>query len=621
MIEERIAIKMDERIDRLRAKANSLDVKPGVYLMKDRTGVIIYIGKAKRLKNRVVSYFRQNKGHNEKVRKMVSLVEDFDYIVCDREFEALVLECSLIKQYTPKYNILLKDDKGYHYVKVTGGQYPQIQAVKQKLSDGAAYIGPYTSSFSVKQSVDEVNKVFMLPVCGKKFPEEFRKTRPCLNYHIKNCAGICMGKVSPADYQQTVKEAVSYLKNGSADSIDQLKRQMEEAAENLEFEKAAKLRDRLLAIQRLAQTQKVLLNTDKDQDFIGIEHSVSTACVAVLKFRGGQLHDKDDFFFYDVYDTEELLLQFLSQYYVKGGDIPKFISLSIELSDLALYQDYLSELAGYKVNLHVPQKGEQKRLIEMAQSNALEQLSLRLNKKSREIVAQQELGKLLGLSKEPEYIESYDISNIGNDYMVGGMVVFANAKPLKSAYKKFSMKENQTQDDYACMREMITRRFKNYFDESVQDEGFKRLPDLILLDGGKGHVNVVEPLLREMGIDVPVFGMVKDSKHKTRAIASSGGEIQIYGNKAAFRLATQIQDEVHRFAISFQRAKHKKNTFTMGLTSVKGIGEKKAFTLLKAFKTQKAMKEATIEELRTAGKLNAETASALYAYLHPEIQP
>lgn len=607
---------MMERIDRLRAKANSLVLKPGVYLMKDNAGQIIYIGKAKKLKNRVVSYFRQNKGHNEKVRKMVSLVEDFDYIVCDSEFEALVLECSLIKQYTPKYNILLKDDKGYHYVKITPGPYPRIQAVKQKLDDGAEYLGPYTSSFSVKQSVDEVNKVFSLPVCGKKFPEEFKKTRPCLNYHIKNCAGICLGKISPPEYQQIVKEAVAYLKNGSSRSVEALQKQMEEAAENLEFEKAAKLRDRLLAIQRLGQTQKVLLNSEKDQDFVAVEHSVSTACIAVLKFRGGRLHDKDDFMFYDVFDTEELMLQFLSQYYTKGVDIPRYLSLAVPLPDTELYQDYFSELAGHRVSINVPQKGEQKRLIEMAQSNALEQLSLRLNKKSREIIAQQELGRLLGLPKEPEYIESYDISNIGNDYMVGGMVVFQNAKPLKSAYKKFSMKENVTQDDYACMREMITRRFKNYLDETVTDEGFKRLPDLILLDGGSGHVGVVVPLLKELGINVPVFGMVKDSKHKTRAIASTGGEIQLYSNKTAFKLVTQIQDEVHRFSITYQRQKHKQNTFTMGLTSVKGIGEKKAFALLKAFKTQKAMRAATVEELKTAGKLTQESAEALYQHLH-----
>lgn len=602
-------------INRLREKALSLVEQPGVYLMKDKQGKIIYIGKAKRLKNRVVSYFRQNKGHNEKVRKMVSLVEEFDYIVTDSEFEALVLECSLIKQYTPKYNILLKDDKGYHYVKITKGIYPRIQAVKQKLEDGSHYMGPYTSSFSVTQSVDEVNKVFMLPTCNKKFPEEFKKVRPCLNYHIHNCSGICRGRTSQKEYNQTIRDAIQYIKKGSTRSVETLSTQMEEAAETLDFEKAAKLRDRLRAIQRLAQTQKVLLDAEKDQDFVGIEQINSRACIAILKFRNGSLTDKDDFMFDDVYELDDLVKQFLTQYYLKGTHIPKTISLSIPLEDADLYQSYLTQLAGRKIDINTPQKGERKRLVEMARNNALEELSQKLNQKSKEIVALQELGKLLGLKNSPEYIESYDISNLKDASIVGGMVVFYQARPLKSAYKKFSMKENVTQDDYACMREMLTRRFRNYFDETVRDEGFKRKPDLILLDGGSSHVSVITPLIREMGLDIPIFGMVKDSKHKTRAIAVNGGEIQISNFKAAFRLVTQIQDEVHRFSITYQRKKHTQNAFTLGLTSVKGIGEKKAMTLLKAFRTKKAMKEASPEELQKAAKINAETAQELYDFI------
>jgi len=608
-------IPVNPKLDILRAKANSLVEQPGVYLMKDKQNNIIYIGKAKRLKQRVVSYFRQNKGHNEKVRKMVSLVDDFDTIIADSEFEALVLECSLIKQYTPKYNILLKDDKGYHYIKITNEPYPRIQAAKQKLADDATYLGPYTSGFSVTQSVDEVNKVFSLPTCHKKFPAEFGKTRPCLNYHIKNCAGVCRGKIRQSDYANTIREAVSYLKHGSSHSIDSLQKQMEEAAEKLEFEKAAKLRDRLQAIQRLAQTQKVFLSTAKDQDFLGVEQMNNTACIAVLKFRNGQLHDKDDFFFEEVYDKQELVGEFLVQYYRKDGDVPRIVSLDAALEEQELYTEYLSGLTSHKVAITVPQKGEQKRLIEMAQNNALETLSRKLDHKSKEIVALQELGNLLGLDKSPEYIESYDISNIGNDYMVGGMIVFENARPLKSAYKKFSMKDNVTQDDYACMREMLSRRFSHYLDPNETDVGFKRLPDLILLDGGSTHVSAVAPLVAQMGISVPIFGMVKDSKHKTRAIAVSGGEIQISTCKAAFRLVTQIQDEVHRFAITYQRKKHQKNTFTLELTSVKGIGEKKAMALLRQFKTKKALKEASLDELKAAGKLSDETAQALFTVI------
>ncbi len=603
---------MNPKIDLLRAKANSLVEKPGVYLMKDKQNNIIYIGKAKRLKLRVVSYFRQNKGHTEKVRKMVSHVDDFDVIVTDSEFEALVLECSLIKQYNPKYNILLKDGKGYHYIKVTDEPFPRITASKQKLDDKATYIGPYTSTYSVKQSVEEVNKIFSLPTCTRKFPEEFRKERPCLNYHIKNCSGICMGKTSQKEYQKTIKEAMDFLRHGSSDSIARLTQQMEEAAENLEFEKAAKLRDRLNAIKRLSLTQKVLLDTEKDQDFIGIEQMNEKACIAILKFRGGRLHDKDDYFFEEHEDKEELLSEFITQYYHQGTEIPKTISLSIPFPDAELYQEYLTKIAGHKITITIPQKGEQKRLVEMAENNALEELSRKTHKKSKEIIALQELSKLLGLSNVPEYIESYDISNLGNDNMVAGMVVFENARPLKSNYKKFSMKDNLTQDDYACMREVLTRRFQRYLSPEEKDEGFKRLPDLILLDGGKGHVSAVTPAVRALGIQVPIFGMVKDSRHKTRAIAMDGGEIQISTFQSAFRLVTQIQDEVHRFSITYQRKKHQKNTFTLELTSVKGIGEKKAFALLKKYKTKKAMKEASLEELKETAKINDETAARLY---------
>ncbi len=603
---------VNEKIDILKNKALTLVTKPGVYLMKDIDGNIIYIGKAKNLKNRVVSYFRHNKSHNNKVLKMVSLVDDFDYIVTDSEFEALVLECSLIKQYTPKYNILLKDDKGYHYVQITNEPYPKIKAVKQKTDKNATYLGPYTSSFWVKQAVDDVNKAFMLPHCNKKFPKDFKKTRPCLNYYINNCAGICKGNISEEEYNQIIEQAVDYLKNGSTDSIQKLTNQMYEASENLNFEKAAKLRDRINAIKNLSETQKVFSTSHKSQDFIGIITINTTALVVVMKFRDGSLNDKDDFTFEDCYDEKALFSDFITQYYQKGNYIPKVISAKFELEDNELYESYLSKLAEHKVSITSPQKGEQKKLIDMVQNNALEELSQKLNRASREVVALKELAGLLGLPKIPEYIESYDISNLQNDYMVAGMVVFENGKPKKSAYKRFSMKETVTQDDYACMREVITRRFNKYFDESVTDEGFKRKPDLILLDGGNGHVGVVLPVLKSFGLDTPTFGMVKDSKHRTRAIAVNGGEIQISSHKSAFRLVTQIQDEVHRFAISYQRNKHKKVTFSMGLTTVKGIGEKKAQALIKHFKTKKALKEASIDEIKAVAKVDGEVLTSLY---------
>ncbi len=608
-------IDYNPKIDELREKANNLVERPGVYLMKDKQNEIIYIGKAKRLKNRVVSYFRQNKGHNNKVRKMVSLVDHFDYIVTDSEYEALILECSLIKQYLPKYNILLKDDKGYPYIEITKGAYPRIRAVKQKQNDGGTYLGPFTSGLSVKQSVDDVNRLFGLPTCNKRFPEDFRKERPCLNYHIRRCSGVCMGKISQAEYQSLIQDAISYLKNGGQQTTEMLRAQMEEAAEALDFEKAAKLRDRMRAIEKLGESQKVLRADETSHDYIGIERLGTRACVAILQFRGGQLHNKDDFSFRDIEDLEELLTDFIPQYYHKGGDVPKILSVDLELEDRELYENYLSELAGRKVTINVPQRGEQKKLIDMAKQNALEQLSYKIHQKSAEVTALQELGELLGMDQPPQYIESYDISNIGNDYMVAGMVVFENARPLRKAYKKFSIKEQATQDDYACMQEVIRRRFEHYQNPEETDEGFKRLPDLILLDGGKGHVSAVSPVLRQMGISVPLFGMVKDSKHKTRAIATNGGEIQVSTFRSAFRLITQIQDEVHRFSITFQRQKQKQKNFAISLTEVPGIGKVKAQTLLKHYKTKTALKAASIEELQEIAKVRDEVAKALYDHI------
>lgn len=606
---------INPNLDRLRDKANSLVEQPGVYLMKDRHKAIIYIGKAKRLKHRVVSYFRQNKGHNDKVRRMVEQVEDFDYIVTASEFEALVLECSLIKQYTPKYNILLKDDKGYSYIKITNDLFPRIQSALQKIDDGATYLGPYTSSYAVKQAVADVNQVFQLPTCNRRFPAEFRKGRPCLNYHIHNCQGICRGRVSKSDYQALIEEAVAHLKQGSARSIERLTGQMMEASEAMDFERAATLRDRIKAIGRLQDTQHVLRAEGKDHDYLGVQLVGDHAAITVLQFRAGKLHGKADYDFTGVSDKTQLVEDFLLQFYRKDTEIPNAISLDEPLCDLALYEQYLNSLTDYRVYLNVPQKGEQKRLIEMAKTNALETLSHRMNQKSRELVALRTLSELLGLQQIPHYIESYDISNIGNNYMVGGMVVYQHAKPLKRAYKKFSMKDHHTQDDYACMQEVIRRRFTRYLDPNETDEGFKTLPDLILLDGGKGHVGAVATVLRELGLNIPLFGMVKDSKHRTRAITTEGAEIQIASAMQVFRLITQIQDEVHRFSITFQRQTHKKVTFASSLTQVAGIGEKKATLLLKTYKTKKALKQLTVEELQQVVKISKSTAEALYQHI------
>lgn len=600
----------NSRLPYLKQKVSNLSLRPGVYLMKDRSGKIIYVGKAKSLKKRVSSYFRENAQHDDKVRKMVSQVYDFDYIVTDSEYEALVLECSLIKLHSPKYNILLKDDKGYHYVHISAGDYPKITAEKQKLDSGE-YLGPYTSSFWVKQSVDEANRVFLLPTCSRKFPQEFGRGRPCLNYYIKQCMGVCRGKVSKQEYNQTIREAVDYMKSGSVDSVKLLTEQMGRAAEELDFERAAKLRDRINAIQRFAQSQKIIRSSNVEQDVVALSGSANAVCAVVLKFRHGQLIDKDTFTFYDHRNVAEVRQEFLPRYYGSSQDIPKRIAVDCTFDGLDLLEQYISSIAGKTVKISVPQKGEQKQLVEMAYKNAAEQLSQKVSYTAHEVAALEELGKLLGLEKPPEYIESYDISNLGDSGIVAGMVVFQNARPLKSAYKKFSMKETKTQDDYACMREVIVRRFRHYEEQKETGAGFGKMPDLILLDGGKGHVSVVLETLREIGVDVPVFGMVKDDRHRTRAIARDGGEIAIASYHGAFKLVTEIQDEVHRFAIGYQRNVRKKNTFSMRLTQIDGIGPKKAQAILKAFKTKTRLKEATAEQLAKAASVSMEKAEEI----------
>lgn len=607
---------MNQYLNRLSEKARKLTDMPGVYLMKNDKGEIIYIGKAKNLKNRVSSYFQlNNPSHNDKVKRMVEQVYDFDYIVVDSEFEALVLECSLIKQNNPKYNILLKDDKGYHYIKVTKEAYPRITAEKQLTGDDAEYIGPYTSSFSVGQTVEEVNRIFMLPTCRKNFPQDMKKARPCLNFHIKQCMGICRGKVSQKEYNNIIDEALSYIKKGSGNLVARLTAQMEAASEALDFEKAARFRDRIQAIKKIADTQKVYMVNQPDQDVVGFAQHSTYAVAAILKFRHGQLVDKEDYSLTDVYDMEQTRQEFLNQYYLSTTDVPRQIIVDESYEGMELLSDYLTQKQGVKIQVKVPVRGEQKQLADMARTNAGEKLSKKVERTGREVTALNELSKLLGLSKPPEYIEAYDISNLGDSAIVGGMVVFHNGRPLKKAYKKFKVSEEAGQDDYRSMREVLYRRFRNYFEEKDTNEGFGRLPDLILLDGGKGHVGVIKPLLIEMGIDVPVFGMVKDNKHRTRAIAADGGEISISGYKSAFAFVTNIQDEVHRFSINYQKKVHKKSSFEITLTRVEGIGDKKAAVLLKTFKTKAELKKATIEQLREVAKINEKTAIELYDFI------
>ncbi len=603
---------MFERLDFLRDKANHLPLCPGVYQMKNKSGEIIYIGKAKVLKNRVTSYFHAVEAHNPKTYKLVSNIHDFDFIVTETELDALVLEASLIKLHSPKYNILLKDDKGFSYIRITGGDYPKIMHSFNKDDPDSTYIGPFTSGYTVKQTIEECNRIFMLPTCKKVFPRDFFKERPCLNHHIKRCMGVCQGKISPEEYKKTISEALSFIKSGSKESVEYLTREMNEAAENLDFERAAVLRDRINAITRSAKTQSIQAQRDIDCDVFAVSQNTGLTSIAVVKYRGGKLIDKENFFVGDECENELIRSEFLLQYYSNGKEIPKNIYLDGDSEDNSLLEEYFRGICGHKVTITVPKRGEGLVLTTLAKSNADEYLSLKVGRTSREITALQDLQKLLGLPKTPVLIESYDISNMGEQTRVAGMITYKNGRPFKAGYRKFNIKSVIGIDDYSCMQEVIRRRFTHYLDG---DESFSELPDLILLDGGKGHVNAVKEVLDQMGITVSLFGLVKDDKHRTRAISDGGGEIQINSNKSLFKLLTEIQDEVHRFSIDYQRKKHKQSQYELELTRVKGIGEKKALALLKKYKTKQAIREASIEELMETAKINRETAENLHLYI------
>lgn len=606
-------------ITELRKKAMQLPLTPGVYLMKNTKGEIIYVGKAKALKNRVSQYFGSQNNHTIKVRKMVENVHDFDYILTDSEFEALVLECSLIKQYSPKYNILLKDDKGYSYIRVTQGDWPKISAVKQIADDGARYIGPYTSSFSVTNSVDEALKIFMLPQCSKSFPKEIGKGRPCLNYFIKQCSAPCAGKISCKEYNEAVNSALKFLQGDSGKIVAELTAEMEDAAENLDFERAAKLRDRINSIKKVNEKQKVVGSDVKEQDVFAIAQSEEKYCLSVLRFYDGRLRDNEWFILNDVDSLPEARRELITRFYSMGRNVPRRVTVDGEINDAELLNEWLSQLAGRKVELVVPQRGKQLEIVTMCRNNASQKLALSMGRSGKTTAALDELARLLNLPKPPVMIESYDISHTAGSDNVAGMVVFKNGMPYKKSYRRFAIKGFDGQDDYGSMAEVISRRLNRYEEEKESGEGFGTLPDLILLDGGIGQVNAVLPVVKAFGYDIPVYGMVKDSKHRTRAIASDGGEIAINSKRQAFTLVSTIQEEVHRFAVSYHRSKHRQSSLNGTLTKIEGIGEKKSKALLKHYKTVSAIKEASVDELCQVEGINTSAAQKVFDYFRKNI--
>jgi excinuclease ABC subunit C len=608
----------EKHIKELRARAMRLPLHPGVYLMHDKSGKIIYIGKAKALKNRVSQYFGSEKNHDEKVRQMVAHVEWFEYILTDSEFEALVLECSLIKQHTPKYNILLKDDKGYSYIRVTKGPWARISEAKQTADDGAEYIGPYVSGWSVRQSVEAAQRIFRLPTCSRVFPRDIGKGRPCLNYYIKQCCAPCRGKITEEEYGEAVRDALEFLRGGSAESTRELTRRMEEASEKLEFERAARIRDRLTAIRKMGERQKVVASKVPEQDVVAMTQGSGRTCFEVFRFEDGRLTDRETFFTGETGNPKAARGEFLERYYSMRSRIPPRVTLDGPAEGQELLSRWLTEKAGRRVTVIVPQKGEQAKLAEMCRNNAAEQIAQTMGRTGREASALDELARLLGLSEPPAYIESYDISNLAGGENVAGMVVFENGRPLRSAYRRFKIKNVVGQDDYASMREVVARRFDEYQKNRDSGEGFGRLPDLILLDGGRGHVAAVQPVLDAAGLSVPLFGMVKDDRHRTRAIAKNGGEIAINSSRSAFTLVSTIQDEVHRFAIGYHRQLRKKASVSSTLLSIEGIGPTRAKALLKHFRTISAVREADLKELAGTPGITEPAARSIYDFFHAD---
>ena len=609
----------EERLRRLRQKAMRLPLTPGVYIMRDKGGNIIYVGKAKALKNRVSQYFGSQNNHAPKVRRMVENVEDFEYILCDSEFEALILECSQIKQHMPKYNILLKDDKGYNYIRISREEWPRITTVFHTEKDGAEYIGPYNSGWTVNKTVEEACKIFRLPTCGKVFPRDIGKGRPCLNHFIGLCQAPCSGKVPVTEYRESVRAAVDFIKGGASSSAAEIRKEMEAAAEALEFERAAKLRDRLRAMERISQKQKVITSTYKRQDVIAVTQNPTQACFAVFVFENGRLRDCERFLVDSFTEEGAARAEFLKRYYSMRDDIPPRIELDAPCDDADLISRWLGEKSGRAVHIVVPKAGDQLRLVEMCRANASEYLAEKSGRKGRETAALDELTRLLGLPKPPEYIEAYDISNTAGSGNVAGMVVFENGRPLKSAYRKFKIKSFIGQDDYRSMAEVLDRRLSEYEAHKEEGGGFGRLPDLILLDGGLGQMNAVRPVLEAHGLAaLPLFGMVKDGKHKTRAIAAQGGDIVIKSNRSAYTLISTIQEEVHRFAIGYHRKVTGKNTLTLALEEIDGVGRTRAAALLRHFKSVKRIREAALPDLLKVKGLNRPAAEAVYRHFHPE---
>ena len=595
--------------EKLYRKALELPKAPGTYLMLDKGGEVIYIGKAKNLKNRVSSYFSGS--HDAKTTALVSKIDEFNVIIASSEFDALVLENSLIKQHRPKYNILLKDDKGYPYIRLDNkSDYPRFTIASQRKNDGARYFGPFKSRGISKEAIDTVSKALMLPTCRRKFPAEIGRDRPCLNFHIGDCRGYCLKDTPKSDYDRAVKEAVMVFEGKSGELIKQLENQMDSAAESLRFEIAAQLRDRIKALEMLSRKQTAISSALADTDVIGFYTGAAKSCFVVLHYIEGKLLEKE----YELLDdpqvgVDEAISSLVRQYYDRRRVWPKTIYLPRPVEDMEALERLLTGQAERKVSLHVPVRGDKLSLVNIANDNAREETERASTREEKIAKTLQWLEKALNLRAAPKRIESYDISNFGDTDIVASMVVYNGGRPLKKDYRKFRIKTTDGQDDIGSMREVLSRRFKRYLEG---DKSFASAPDLLLIDGGKTHAAAACAVMGKMGIDIPVFGMVKDDRHRTRAlIDTQGNEISMQAVPAVFALIGSIQEETHRFAIEYQRSLRTKN-YGSALDEVKGVGEIRRNDLLKHFKSIKNIREATLEQLCEVVPKN--TAKAVYEH-------
>ena len=609
--------------------------QPGVYIMHDAKDAIIYVGKAISLKNRVRQYFQSSRDKTAKIKQMVSKIARFEYIVTDSELEALVLECNLIKEHRPRYNTMLKDDKTYPYIKVTASEeYPRILFSRQMKKDKNKYFGPFTSAGAVKDTIELIRKIYRIRACSRKLPQDMGKDRPCLYYHIHQCDAPCQGYISQADYQKSVKQAVGFLNGQYEPVMKYLEEKMRTASETMEFEKAIEYRDLLDSVRKVAQKQKITSQSMEDRDIIAMAKDERDAVVQVFFVRDGKLIGREHFHM-NLTGSEskaEILNSFVKQFYAGTPFVPHEIWVQEELEDAEVIASFLTARRGQKVRFVVPKMGEKERLVELAEKNAKMVLSQDKEKIKREelrtIGAMNQIGSWIGLSGIKR-VEAYDISNISGFESVGSMIVYENGRPKRNDYRKFRIRTVQGPNDYASMREVLLRRFSHGLEETkkLQAEGgdlamgsFTRFPDLLMMDGGRGQVNIALEVLRELQLEIPVCGMVKDDNHRTRGLYYQNVEIPIDRHSEGFQLITRIQDEAHRFAIEYHRSLRGKEQVRSVLDDIKGIGPARRKSLMRTFKTIEAVREASVEELEAAPQMNRAAAEAVYIFFRDDKQ-